>query len=430
MAAPRCALLRCWPRCLPRGDLVVVVGTAAATAAAARASDSARAPAAGEPACGSRGGRVPLRARVAGRRMEELYLRDSRRRVRWTRQRFLPSPRDRKRRVRLRLRLGPSHAPAPPRPQRRGNAWRRLVVDAAGARTDDPAAARTRSLGRRTTSTGRRTSSSSAAPVGTARPSAVDLFYRRASPPRSTRRTPTGSRASSTYLHLKPRSGDRPPQTAGSSAAQQLYSTNDSFRCHARSRRNPRRQLRHGGPKRRRLGSNRCCSRVRAAGMATAAALCKGRDPELALRAARATDSPRLEAGGDPIRSLRSPMTLEQVMSLLGVRGQLLEQGDEKMRHKGARLALIRHALDTINDKLDSEFGSSNYLMQDVLEHGDIGVQYAVVDQLKTEVANLCCHQYGHYVVQSCFLKTGDCRGELLRRLVRRFKNAIHSSPG
>ncbi|XP_040243356.1 uncharacterized protein [Aegilops tauschii subsp. strangulata] len=115
--------------------------------------------------------------------------------------------------------------------------------------------------------------------------------------------------------------------------------------------------------------------------------------------------------------------------------------------------ALIRHALDTINDKLESELGSrclavcfrnaradhlkdfekavcegaiamamgqySNYFMQGVLEHGDIGVQYAVVDQLMTEVASLCCHRYGHYVVQSCILKSGDYRGELLRRLIQ-----------
>ncbi|XP_044372893.1 pumilio homolog 2 [Triticum aestivum] len=118
-----------------------------------------------------------------------------------------------------------------------------------------------------------------------------------------------------------------------------------------------------------------------------------------------------------------------------------------------ATKALIRHALDTINDKLESEFGSrclavcfrnaradelkdfekvvcedaiamamgqySNYFMQGVLEHGDIGVQYAVVDQLMTEVASLCCHRYGHYVLQSCILKTGDYRGELLRRLIQ-----------
>lgn len=57
--------------------------------------------------------------------------------------------------------------------------------------------------------------------------------------------------------------------------------------------------------------------------------------------------------------------------------------------------------------------------MQGVLEHGDIGVQYAVVDQLMTEVASLCCHRYGHYVVQSCILKSGDYRGELLRRLIQ-----------
>lgn len=57
--------------------------------------------------------------------------------------------------------------------------------------------------------------------------------------------------------------------------------------------------------------------------------------------------------------------------------------------------------------------------MQDVLEHGVGGIQYAVVDKLMTEVASLSCHQYGHYVLQSCILKIGDYRGELLRRLIQ-----------
>ncbi|KAI4992248.1 hypothetical protein ZWY2020_051639 [Hordeum vulgare] len=115
--------------------------------------------------------------------------------------------------------------------------------------------------------------------------------------------------------------------------------------------------------------------------------------------------------------------------------------------------ALIRHALDTINDKLKSEFGSrclsicfrnaqadevqdfnkcsllwisgNNYLMQDILEHGNGDIHHAVVHELMKDVASLFSHKYGHDVMHACFLKTGESRGKLQER--RRPQPPIHA---
>ncbi|KAI4993014.1 hypothetical protein ZWY2020_007327 [Hordeum vulgare] len=504
----------------------------------------------------------PFELESPERRMEELYLRDSRRRVRVDASSgSLPSPRDRS--AVYGYDYDSAH-PTPPHLRVHNDEATRGGASSSTQQEPGPMipplhphpqfGAPHHLYGRS------ETSSSGAAPVGTARPSAVDLFYGRSEP--STVDAADAHRfAGKFYL---------PPSEAALAAI-----------AH-------RRRLAPAPPNNSTAPTTRSAATARSPPQSPAStstrwpkASSSGQQPLLQQRYAPqawpqppqryARDETRSSHSGrpePPIRqdsrleeirseSLRSPMTLEQVMSCSAFVVQLLEQGDEKMRHKvldwfvhraheimgnrqghavfatllricrwrheelcsiveaaftpnlglrsddwvtsvrmliaevarypdlserlvgsfvrervmdeagGDELiahcfatmpyevtrALIRHALDTINDKLDSEFGSrcvsvcfrkaqaddlqnfnnvvcegaieiamgqySNYLMQDVLEHGDIGVQYAVVDQLKTEVANLCCHQYGHYVVQSCFLKTGDCRGELLRRLVQ-----------
>ncbi|KAE8782800.1 hypothetical protein D1007_43799 [Hordeum vulgare] len=123
----------------------------------------------------------------------------------------------------------------------------------------------------------------------------------------------------------------------------------------------------------------------------------------------------------------------ENVMNRAGG-GQVLAHFLTTMPYEDTK-ALIRHALDTINDKLKSEFGSrclsicfrntqadevqdfnkvipdSNYLMQDVLEHGNGDIQHAIVHELMKDVASLFSHKYGHGVLHACFLKTGESRG-------------------
>ncbi|KAI4978351.1 hypothetical protein ZWY2020_014905 [Hordeum vulgare] len=136
----------------------------------------------------------------------------------------------------------------------------------------------------------------------------------------------------------------------------------------------------------------------------------------------------------------------ENVMNRAGG-GQVLAHFLTTMPYEDTK-ALIRHALDTINDKLKSEFGSrclsicfrnaqadevqdfnkipdSNYLMQDVLEHGNGDIQHAVVHELMKYVAGLFSHKYGHGVLHACFLKTGESRGKLQER--RRPQPPIHA---
>ncbi|KAI4975511.1 hypothetical protein ZWY2020_049118 [Hordeum vulgare] len=138
------------------------------------------------------------------------------------------------------------------------------------------------------------------------------------------------------------------------------------------------------------------------------------------------------------------------VTSLEALITAVAQRGSPDLR---TRLALIRHALDTINDKLKSEFGSrclsicfrnaqadevqdfnkcsllwipgSNYLMQDVLEHGNGDIHHAVVHELMKDVASLFSHKYGHGVMHACFLKTGESRGKLQER--RRPQPPIHA---
>ncbi|KAE8787739.1 hypothetical protein D1007_38346 [Hordeum vulgare] len=93
--------------------------------------------------------------------------------------------------------------------------------------------------------------------------------------------------------------------------------------------------------------------------------------------------------------------------------------------------ALIRHALETINDKLKLEFGSRclsicfrNAQADEVqdfnkvqlldagrLEHGNGDIQHAVVHELMKDIASLFSHKYGHVVLHACFLETGESRG-------------------
>ncbi|KAE8799006.1 hypothetical protein D1007_25627 [Hordeum vulgare] len=142
----------------------------------------------------------------------------------------------------------------------------------------------------------------------------------------------------------------------------------------------------------------------------------------------------------------------ENVMNRVGG-GQVLAHCLTTMPYEETK-ALIRHALDTINDKLKSEFGSrclsicfrnaqadevqdfnkvcsllwipgSNYLMQDVLEHGNGDIHHAVVHELMKDVASLFSHKYGHGVMHACFLKTGESRGKLQER--RRPQPPIHA---
>ncbi|KAI5000236.1 hypothetical protein ZWY2020_004825 [Hordeum vulgare] len=106
--------------------------------------------------------------------------------------------------------------------------------------------------------------------------------------------------------------------------------------------------------------------------------------------------------------------------------------------------ALIRHALETINDKLKLEFGSRclsicfrnaqadevqdfNKQLLDAgrLEHGNGDIQHAVVHELMKDIASLFSHKYGHGVLHACFLKTGETRGKLQER--RRPQPPIHA---
>ncbi|KAE8772995.1 hypothetical protein D1007_54901 [Hordeum vulgare] len=128
----------------------------------------------------------------------------------------------------------------------------------------------------------------------------------------------------------------------------------------------------------------------------------------------------------------------ENVMNHVGG-GQVLAHCLTTMPYEETK-ALIRHALDTINDKMKSEFGSrclsicfrnaqadevQDFNKVDVLEHDNGDIQHVVVHELMKDVASLFSHKYGHGVLHACFLKTGESWGKLQER--RRPQPPIHA---
>ncbi|KAF7041386.1 hypothetical protein CFC21_051191 [Triticum aestivum] len=345
----------------------------------------------------------------------------------------------------------------------------------------------------------RETSSSGAAPAGTARPSAVELFYGRRGTSSSSAAPVGTARPSGVGLFYAPQTWPQPPQRHAGEETRSSHSGAPEPPIHQDSRlekirleslRSPMTleqllmscsafvvQLLEQGDKEIRhrvLGwfvhraHEIMGNRQGHAVFATLLRICRWRYEELRSIVEAAVTPSLVSRSNDGVTSLK--MLIAEVARhwdlserLVGsfVNERVMDEagGDELIAHCFTTMpyevtkALIRHALDTINDKLESEYGSrclavcfrnaradelkdfekvicegaidmakgqySNYFMQGVLEHGDIGVQYAVVDQLMTEVASLSCHHYGHYVLQSCILKTGDYRGELLRRLIQ-----------
>ncbi|KAI5017809.1 hypothetical protein ZWY2020_042697 [Hordeum vulgare] len=125
-----------------------------------------------------------------------------------------------------------------------------------------------------------------------------------------------------------------------------------------------------------------------------------------------------------------------RVTSLEALITAVAQRGSPDLR---TQLALIRHALDTINDKMKSEFGSRCLSIcfrnaqadevqdfnKDVLEHDNGDIQHVVVHELMKDVASLFSHKYGHGVLHACFLKTGESWGKLQER--RRPQPPIHA---